>query len=119
MYAVVACEVVLCAVAFGRWRMWAVTLGAVLFGLLDIYGMHWLAIPYYTGIIGHRANGTLAALHIGDYSTVGFGAVFERLAMNKPAAMAQPVLIVLWILYLAGTLLPMAIVLLNLRRRDG
>ena len=119
MFAAVACEVVLCAVAFGRWRAWAVALGAMLFGLLDLYGMHWVAIPYYTGIVGHRANGALAALHIGQYHSVGFGAVFERLAVDKPAAMSASVLIVLWILYLAATLLPIAIMLLNLRRRDG
>lgn len=108
MYATVACEVVLCAVAFGRWQVWVVALGTILFGLLDLYGMHWLAIPYYTGIIGHWANGTLAALHISRYHAVGLGTVFERLAVNKPGPMSQPVLIVLWILYLAGTILPMA-----------
>jgi hypothetical protein len=112
MYAVVACEVVLCAVAFGRWRVWAMALGTILFGVLDLYGMHWLAIPYYTGIIGHRANGALAALHMSEFRNVGFGAGFERLAANKPALMSQPVLIALWILYLAGTILTMAMMLL-------
>lgn len=119
LYAAVACEVVLCAVGFGRFRMWAVALGAVLFGLLDLYGMHWLAIPYYTGIIGHRTNGTLAPLHIGQYGSLGIGTVFERLAMNKPAAMTQPFLGVLWILYLAGTILPMAMMLAMLRNSQS
>jgi hypothetical protein len=109
MYAVVAAEVVLCAVAFGRFRIWAMALGTMLFGLLDLYGMHWVAIPYYTGIIGHRGNGALAALHIGEYRAVGFGTVFERLAANKWAPISPRVLIVLWILYLAGTVLPMAV----------
>ena len=89
MYAVVACEVVLCVVAFGRSRVLVVVLGTILFGLLDLYGMHWLAIPYYTGIIGHRANGALAALHIGEFGAVGFDAVFERLAVNKWALISQ------------------------------
>lgn len=111
LYAVVAAEVVLCAVGFGRRRLWAVTLGTVLFGALDLYGIHWLAIPYYTGIIGHRADGALAALHLGAYRALGFGAVFERLAVNKPEAMAAPVLAALWILYLAGTMLPMAMMI--------
>jgi hypothetical protein len=112
MYAVVAAEVVLCSVAFGRFQDLAMALGTTLFGLLDLYGMHWLAIPYYTGIIGHRANGALATLHIGEFGAVGFDAVFERLAVNKWAPMSPRVLIVLWILYLAGTILPMAVVLL-------
>jgi hypothetical protein len=118
LYAVVASEVVLCAVAFGRYRVLAVALGTTLFGLLDLYGMHWLAIPYYTGIIGHRANGALAALHISQFRAVGFDAVFERLAVNKWAPVSPRVLMVLWILYFAGTVLPMAAMLfLALRSR--
>ncbi len=106
----------LCVVAFGRSRVLVVVLGTILFGLLDLYGMHWLAIPYYTGIIGHRANGALAALHIGEFGAVGFDAVFERLAVNKWALISQRALIVLWILYFAGTILPMAVMLLLARR---
>jgi hypothetical protein len=117
MYAVVASEVVLCAVAFCRCRVLAVALGTILFGLLDLYGMHWLAIPYYTGIIEHRANGALAALHISEFRTVGFDAVFERLAVNKWALMSHRVLIVLWILYFVGTILPMAVMLLVALKR--
>jgi hypothetical protein len=105
MYAVVACEVPLSAVAFGRWRVWAVSLGAVLFGSLDLYGMHWLAIPYYTGLIGHRANGAIATMHPSQFRAIGFSALFERMAVNKP--MSSHLLIVLWILYSAGTMLPM------------
>src|SRR5471030_653148 len=111
MYAVVASEVVLCTVAFGRYRFPAVALGTILFGLLDLYGMHWLALPYYTGLIGHRANGALAALHISQYRAVGFDAVFERLSINKWAPMSPRVLMVLWILYIAGTILPIALML--------
>ena len=111
MYAVVAAEVVLCAVAFGRYRICAVALGTMLFGLLDLYGMHCVAIPYYTGIIGHRANGAIAAMHIGELRALGFDAVFERLAVNKWATVSPRVLIVLWILYIIGTILPMAVML--------
>jgi hypothetical protein len=119
MYAVVASEVVLFAVAFGRYRVFAASLGAILFGLLDLYGMHWLAIPYYTGIIGHRANGAIAAMHIDQIRALGFGGVFERLAANKWAVISPKLLTVLWILYIAGTLLPMAAVSLALRSRKG
>jgi hypothetical protein len=111
MYAVVGCEVVLCVVAFGRFQVWAAAIGATLFGLLDFYGMHLLAIPYYTGMIGHRANGALAALHIGEFRAMGLSAAFGRLAANKPAPISQPVLLVLWALYLAGTVLPIVLML--------
>ncbi len=110
MYAVVACEVVLCAVAFGRFRVWAVALGTFLFGLLDLYGIGWLAIPYYTGIIAHKTNGALAAFHISAVRTIGFGEIFDRLAANKPALLSPPILLTLWILYLAGTFLPIVLI---------
>lgn len=117
MYAVVSCEVVLCAVAFGRLRVWAAAIGTILFGLLDLYGMHSLAIPYYTGVIGHRANGALMALHISQVRAAGFFTIFERLARNKWAPISASALIVLWTLYLAGTLIPMALVLMRAAAR--
>lgn len=107
LYAVVSCEVVLCATAFGRFRARAAAIGTFLFGLLDLYGMHLLAIPYYTGIIVHRANGAPGVLHLREFQAVGFGAIFGRLAENKVALLSQPVLVLLWILYLAGTITPM------------
>jgi hypothetical protein len=116
MYAVVGCEVVLCAVAFGRIRAWAVAIGTILFGVLDLYGMHWLALPYYTGVIGHRANGALAALHLRAVRAFGFFTMFQRLAENKWALLSEPVLIVLWAFYLAGTIIPMALVLVMAAR---
>ena len=116
MYAVVGCEVVLCAVAFGRIRVPALAIGTVLFGALDLYGMHWLALPYYTGMIGHRASGALTALHISDVRAFGFFTMFQRLAENKWALLSEPVLIILWTLYLAATIIPMALVLVMAAR---
>jgi hypothetical protein len=98
--------------------VWAAAVGTLLFGLLDFYGMHLLAIPYYTGIIGHRANGAPAVLHLSEFQAVGFGAVFSRLAENKIALLSQPVLILLWILYLAGTITPMILFAVTWRRRS-
>ncbi len=88
--------------------MWAAAVGATLFAALDLYGMHWLAIPYYTGLIAHRANGSLAALHLSAYSAAGIATVGERLTANKPAWFSPAVFAVLWILYLCATLLPAA-----------
>ena len=48
---------------------------------------------------------------------MGFDAVFERLAVNKWAPMSQRVMIVLWILYLVGTMLPMVVMLLVALKR--
>jgi len=78
--------------------------------------MHWLAIPYYTGLIAHRANGALAAMHVSQVRAIGVSALFERMAVNKP--LSSHLLIVLWILYLAGTIAPMFAALLSAARGD-
>jgi hypothetical protein len=103
MYAVVAAEVVLTVAGFGRSRRWAAAGGALLFGLFDLYTVHAVAIPYYTGMIRHKANGALAALHGSDLRAVGFGAAWERLAVDKGPLGSRPLLIGLWACYLAAT----------------
>ena len=118
LYSAVSCEVVLCAVAFGRFRVWAAAAGTLQFGPLDLYGMHLLAIPYYTGMIAHRANGSLGALHLGRFQAMGFGHDFARLAANKCAWLSPPLLIALWILYWAATLIPMVLMVLVARPRQ-
>jgi 4-amino-4-deoxy-L-arabinose transferase-like glycosyltransferase len=104
MYAVVGAEVVLCVaglrrLAPARAAGWIAGAGAAMFALLDLYTVHGVAIPYYTGMIQHRANGSLAALHGAGIWSVGIGGAVERLAGFLPA----PVLVALWLLYLVGT----------------
>ena len=106
--AVVACEVVLCAVAFGRWQVWAVSLGAVLFGLLDLYGMHGLAIPLLHGSDRAQAEWRAGVGAPRRLRAAGFGEVFERLAVNRPAFLSAPTMVALWALYLAATMWLMA-----------
>jgi hypothetical protein len=108
--AVVGAEVPLAVAAF---RRWAAAAFAVLFAALDLYTVHAVDIPYYTGMIRHKANGAIAAVHAADWSAVGFGGAFHRLAEFKSPLVSGPVLIVLWVAYLAATLL---LVYLCLRR---
>jgi hypothetical protein len=107
LYAVVAAEVVLCTVGFGRFRAWAAAAGAGLFAVLDLYTVHALAIPYYTGMIAHKSNGALAAVHAGDFRALGVAGMFARLAVNKPFPAGM--LVVLWMAYLAATVFALAI----------
>lgn len=60
-----------------------------LFALLDLYGMLFVALPYYNGLIAHRPNGFLEAFHVGQ-----FPELFQRLGMMS----------VLLAIYLAATL---------------
>lgn len=104
MYAVVGAETVLTVAGLQRMlpprlAVWAAAAGAGLFALLDLYTVHGVAIPYYTGMIRHRANNTLEALHWSALQNLGPGGAMERLAALVPAAL----LLALWLLYLAGT----------------
>jgi hypothetical protein len=121
MYAVIVPEIVLCAIAApARLRGWAVAVAAILFATVDVYAMHFVAIPYYTGLIAHRANSNaLTAVHLGAYRTLGFGVVFDRLAVNKWAPITSGVLIALWILYLVATILLGAIPAGLVRKRGS
>jgi hypothetical protein len=95
LYAVVGAEVVLATEGLRMFaRRWAAAIGAVLFGLLDLYAMNFVALPYYAGLIGHKANGALEALHLSQLASVK----------------APPwYLAVWWTAYLAATLaLPVA-----------
>ena len=102
--AVVGAEVTLCVAGLRgllprRAWPWIPLTGAVLFAILDLYTVHAAAIPYYTGTIRHRANGSLEALHIVGLQSVGIGETVNRLSGFVPPALLAG----LWLLYLGGT----------------
>jgi len=101
--AVVAAEVVLCVAGLRRVlpARAAVLPGAILFALLDLYTVHLVEIPYYTGMIHHKAAGGVAALHLQDWRSVGAAGALARLTAFH--AGGQTVLLVAWLGYLAGT----------------
>lgn len=117
LYAVVGAEVVLCVAGLAaplprRLRGWAAGAGAVLFALLDLYTVHAVEIPYYTGMIRHKANGAPGTLHLADFQAVGWHGAFERLTLFQ--AVPEAALVALWVAYLAATALTVAAAL-----RDG
>jgi hypothetical protein len=106
LYAAIAAEVVLCvaglrAILPKKAGNWAVAGGVSLFGLFDLYTMHGVAIPYYTGMIRHKVLGGLAGLHAADFHAVGFPEAFRRLTVFK--GVSEPAMLGLWIAYLLGT----------------
>jgi hypothetical protein len=101
LYAVVGAEVAICMDGLRAIvRRWAALVGAGLFALLDLYAMHFVAIPYYTGMIRHKANGALAAFHL---SGARPGEMLARLTVFKAPAVTAAYVAALWILYLAAT----------------
>ncbi len=105
LYAVIAAQSVLCAAGLANLRRWAPAAGVALLALLDLYAMHWVALPYYSGMIRHKAAGGLAALHLADFRAVGLGEAVHRLTAYKPGWVSAPSMAGLWILYLGATII--------------
>lgn len=109
LYAAIGAEIVVCwgglrQIVPRRFISWITTLGVSLFGLLDLYTIHVVSLPYYTGMIAHRVNGSLAALHGSDWARVGLATAVSRLEVFKGGWGSPPVLGIAWVLYLMGTL---------------
>lgn len=104
LYAVVAAEAALCAGGLAQIRRWAPAAGVVLFGLLDLYTVHCVAVPYYTGMIRHKPNGAIAALHLAGERAVGLAGALERLVVYKGSWISQPAIVVFWMAYVGATL---------------
>jgi hypothetical protein len=75
LYAVVTCEVVLICAASPR----GAAALAGLFLLLEAYATHFVALPYYTGLIRHRADTTLEVFHVSQAVDLGLGELASRL----------------------------------------
>jgi hypothetical protein len=101
MYAVIGAEVTLCVAGLRRLvGGWAIGAGAILFGLLDLYAMNAVALPYFTGLLGRKANGALAAVRLAD---VHPWELFTRLATFKPAHVTAGGMSALWSVYVIAT----------------
>ncbi len=118
LYVVVVPEIVLlCLGLIGVWgQKWssaAVAAVCILALALDLYTVHFVSMPYYTGLIAHRATGGLESFHVANVqdqmrtmfqrqlvgeasfavlwavyavSTVALGAAAIRLAVRSPSA---------------------------------
>jgi hypothetical protein len=111
LYAIVAAEVPLCVAGLRNLapqaaRRFVAPVGVVLFALLDLYTVNMVAIPYYTGMIAHRPNGSLAAFHP---ESALLSEILPRLAAFKSPLLTEPVLATLWIAYAASTLALIAV----------
>ena len=113
LYAVVTAEVALCVAGLrgivpARVRALVAPIGVAIFALLDLYTMHFVELPYYTGMIAHRPNGFLATFHPAG---VSLGEVLARIHVFKSSLLTEPVLAALWIAYLLSTVALVAIAL--------
>jgi hypothetical protein len=74
------------------------------FFLLDAYGIYFLLVPYYTGLIFHLgATGQVAPARAADLWHVGTAEIVQRLLINKPTGMTPGAFHVLWFLTVLGS----------------
>jgi hypothetical protein len=73
------------------------------FVLLEIYTMHFLMIPYYTGLIRYRPDTSLMSFHVSQALEPGLGEVVARLTVNKAPFLSSSVMVCLWALFVMAT----------------
>ena len=115
LYATVAAEVVLLVwglVAFSPARVVLPLLTIAVAGL-DLYGVHALLMPYYTGLISHHDDSVSPALL---QTLRRLPEVFARLSETRPAWLGGPVLVSWWVGYLAATLGTVVMIVLICRK---
>lgn len=111
LYGAAAAEMVLAALGmaalFGpRGGARAVAAICLLALALDLYTVHFLLVPYYTGTIAHRAAGSLESFR--PALLAGAGGVAEllrRIAPGRPAGIGPGAIAALWAAYMAATAL--------------
>jgi 4-amino-4-deoxy-L-arabinose transferase-like glycosyltransferase len=111
LYGAAAAEVVLAALGmaalFGpRGGARALAALCLLALALDLYTMHFLLVPYHTGMIAHRATGSLESFR--PALLAGAGGVAEllrRTAPGRPSGIGPGVITGLWAAYTAATAL--------------
>jgi 4-amino-4-deoxy-L-arabinose transferase-like glycosyltransferase len=71
--AVIVPEMILLAAGLRALHPRAALTLPIAFAALDLYGMLFVALPYYNGLIAHRPTGTLESFHIGQFARLPLG----------------------------------------------
>jgi hypothetical protein len=82
---------------------------AGMFLALEAFGLWFLQVPYYAGMIAHVESGGLPAFRLGQLRGGGFRTMIDHLLANKPAMLNAEGLIVYGALFLCATVLLFAI----------
>ncbi len=109
LYCTVVVEVLLVTIGllaiFGKLgRRWILPTLTALFVTLELYATHFLLIPYYSGLIAHGPDGTMATFHVGMILAIGLSSLVRRLLANKPSGLNPPLLFVQWMFFIVATL---------------
>jgi len=116
LYAAVAAEVILMVWGLQAFFPARVVFPGLVLGIaaLDLYGMHGLLMPYYTGLTWHVRTSVGSALWV---TTTQFSVVFDRLDQLRPPWFPVPALLIAWIGYCVATVGTATAVVLLFRGR--
>ena len=110
LYSVIVPEVVLLALGMSelfstRYASWLVVAVCFFAVALDLYTVHFMLIPYYTGMIAHDSSGSLAGFGVNLLdSTSAVHRMLRRLAVNETPAIGEAWIAGLWAAYLSTTI---------------
>jgi 4-amino-4-deoxy-L-arabinose transferase-like glycosyltransferase len=86
------------------------------FVALDLYGMNFVLLPYYFGLIVHSPAGRLQTFHVSQLWRTGLSEISSRLLLNRPYLSAPAEFAGLWVLYLAATMTCLAVAFMQSRQ---
>jgi 4-amino-4-deoxy-L-arabinose transferase-like glycosyltransferase len=117
LYALVAAEIVLLVWGLEALVPARVVLPALAIAVagLDLYGMHGLLMPYYTGLTAHHGDSVSPAL---GATIRNLSEVFISLSETRPTWLSAPVLVSWWLGYWAATAGTVLMVGVLFRKRD-
>ncbi|MGC2659154.1 MAG: glycosyltransferase family 39 protein, partial [Bryobacteraceae bacterium] len=80
---------------------------------LNLYTMHLLLLPYYTGLIAHSADGSFHAAHIGILASEFQLSNIARTPFVRTQVISPAIFAVCWVSYVLGAVCPAAIAFAN------
>lgn len=121
LYCLVVPEIVLLFVGLirllsFRWGLLAAAVLALLFNVIEQFGITFLLVPYYAGKIQHDSTGHLPALKISQLAHGGAGSLFENLLANKPSFLTASELMTMMALSFVAAVALIAIAWANYTR---
>jgi 4-amino-4-deoxy-L-arabinose transferase-like glycosyltransferase len=115
LYAAVAAEVVLLVWGLKSFLSARVVISGLALGIaaLDLYGMHALLMPYYTGFTAHAGNSARPVMWV---AISHLPTIFDRVAQLRPAWLDIPALLTCWAGYWVSTIGAAMLVVLLFRK---
>ncbi|HWQ56286.1 MAG TPA: hypothetical protein VN442_21545 [Bryobacteraceae bacterium] len=123
LYSVVVAEVILVASGMsalfgGPWARRGLAVLCVVAAALDLYTVHFISTPYYSGLVAHQGSGALSTFRIQMLSNLGgIEEIFHRLSLNETDCLGPSVVSISWAAYLCATAALIAIALILSRSR--